>query len=254
MQPLYSTMTFIIKRFFVLTIPIADSIISILAFLIAYGISVVITRALAAWVISFLGDSTAKELGFTSLNPLVHLDFLGFLFFYLIGLGWKKNLPIDTEYLGPRFRTLRILAAFLIESIIHMVIATIGIALLAALFGIHIFYVALPMVARYEHLSHRVLMATYPTLPSLALVIALILILIVYVNTMFAALSLLLNAVRYGLSLVMARYPDLEQLGSLLLIVSALLFLIFFAEPLRIFIIQIIYMAGILLGAGSASA
>ena len=45
-----------------------------------------------------LGDPTAKNLGRLSLNPLKHLDPIGFLCMLLFGFGWAKPVPINTRY------------------------------------------------------------------------------------------------------------------------------------------------------------
>ncbi|HJO00035.1 MAG TPA: site-2 protease family protein [Nitrospinaceae bacterium] len=42
-----------------------------------------------------LGDNTAKNLGRLSFNPLKHLDPIGTLFFYFMGFGWAKPVPVD---------------------------------------------------------------------------------------------------------------------------------------------------------------
>ena len=42
-----------------------------------------------------LGDDTAQRLGRLSFNPLRHLDILGMLFFYFVGFGWAKPVPVD---------------------------------------------------------------------------------------------------------------------------------------------------------------
>ena len=47
-----------------------------------------------------LGDPTAKLLGRLSLNPLVHLDWLGTLIFLIPPhIGWAKPVPVDVRYL-----------------------------------------------------------------------------------------------------------------------------------------------------------
>jgi Zn-dependent protease len=42
-----------------------------------------------------LGDNTAQKLGRLSFNPLKHLDIMGVLFFYFVGFGWAKPVPVD---------------------------------------------------------------------------------------------------------------------------------------------------------------
>ena len=56
------------------------------------------SHALMAYV---LGDSTAKDKGRLSLNPLVHLHPLGTLSILLLGLGWGQPVPVDATKLRP---------------------------------------------------------------------------------------------------------------------------------------------------------
>lgn len=46
---------------------------------------------------SWMGDYTARDMGRTTLNPLVHLDPLGSLLLLFAGLGWAKPVPVDTR-------------------------------------------------------------------------------------------------------------------------------------------------------------
>ena len=48
-------------------------------------------------VASWMGDHTARDLGRTTLNPLVHLDPVGSTMLVLTGLGWAKPVPVDTR-------------------------------------------------------------------------------------------------------------------------------------------------------------
>lgn len=43
----------------------------------------------------FLGDSTAKDLGRLTVNPLKHLDPFGTFFLFLFGIGWGKPVPFN---------------------------------------------------------------------------------------------------------------------------------------------------------------
>lgn len=51
-----------------------------------------------------LGDNTAKEMGRLSLNPLKHLDPLGFLSMLIFRFGWAKPVPINSRYFKNRKR------------------------------------------------------------------------------------------------------------------------------------------------------
>ncbi|NLI53861.1 MAG: site-2 protease family protein [Clostridiales bacterium] len=42
-----------------------------------------------------LGDSTARNLGRMTLNPIAHIDPIGFLMLLLIGFGWARPVPVN---------------------------------------------------------------------------------------------------------------------------------------------------------------
>lgn len=42
-----------------------------------------------------LGDPTAKRAGRLSLNPLKHIDLMGFLMMLVLRVGWAKPVPVD---------------------------------------------------------------------------------------------------------------------------------------------------------------
>lgn len=45
-----------------------------------------------------LGDPTARNLGRLTLNPLKHLDPIGFFCMLIFGFGWARPVPINTRY------------------------------------------------------------------------------------------------------------------------------------------------------------
>lgn len=72
------------------------------AYLYQRGISIVAAilcitfHELSHGLVSYkLGDSTAKSMGRLTLNPLKHIDIIGFLAFVFIGFGWAKPVQID---------------------------------------------------------------------------------------------------------------------------------------------------------------
>jgi len=78
-----------------------------LVFLVMLVISVVVHEVAHGAVASLLGDPTARRLGRLTLNPLVHLDWVGSLLVPVILIvmhspvwfAWAKPVPISTEYL-----------------------------------------------------------------------------------------------------------------------------------------------------------
>jgi Zn-dependent protease len=54
-------------------------------------------------VANWMGDPTAKNLGRLTLNPLKHLNPLGFLSMLIVGFGWANPVPINTRnFKNPR--------------------------------------------------------------------------------------------------------------------------------------------------------
>ena len=41
------------------------------------------------------GDNTARSMGRLTLNPLKHLDIIGTLMIFIIGIGWAKPVPVN---------------------------------------------------------------------------------------------------------------------------------------------------------------
>jgi Zn-dependent protease len=71
----------------------------ILAFAIALIPAFAIHEFAHAFMAYRLGDSTAKDLGRLTLNPLKHLDVLGTLMVFVVGFGWAKPVPVNPYYL-----------------------------------------------------------------------------------------------------------------------------------------------------------
>jgi Zn-dependent protease len=74
-------------------------------------------EAAHAWTADQLGDPTARMLGRLSLNPAVHVDFIGTIVFPLIALltgvpliGWAKPVPVDMRNLRSPRRDFAIVA------------------------------------------------------------------------------------------------------------------------------------------------
>ena len=51
-----------------------------------------LSHGLAAYI---MGDRTAKDYGRLSLNPLKHVDWLGFFMLLVAGIGWAKPVPVN---------------------------------------------------------------------------------------------------------------------------------------------------------------
>lgn len=117
------------------------------------------------WVADRLGDPTARMLGRLTLNPLKHLDPLGVLCFFIMKIGWAKPVPVNAANLrrprqdmlwvalaGPLVNltlavassvvlkillmTIHFIPAFFAQPLIEMVLASVWINILLAVFNI----------------------------------------------------------------------------------------------------------------------
>ena len=57
-----------------------------------------------AWTACKLGDTTAKDEGRLTLNPIRHIDPVGFIFLLVAGFGWAKPVHFDRERLSHKRR------------------------------------------------------------------------------------------------------------------------------------------------------
>jgi Zn-dependent protease len=57
-----------------------------------------------AWIAYLCGDSTAKDEGRITLNPIKHIDPLGFILIVIAGFGWAKPVHFTPENLRNKHR------------------------------------------------------------------------------------------------------------------------------------------------------
>lgn len=57
------------------------------------------------------GDNTAKDMGRLTLNPISHIDPIGMLMLFVVGMGWAKPVPINPHAFRHPKRDLALSAA-----------------------------------------------------------------------------------------------------------------------------------------------
>jgi Zn-dependent protease len=103
---------------------------------ISFGVlllSLTIHEAAHAWTADKLGDPTARQLGRVSLNPLVHIDWIGTVLLPIIAIvsnlpliGWAKPVPVMLRNLRhPRRDFMIVAAAGPISNILQAVVYAI---------------------------------------------------------------------------------------------------------------------------------
>ena len=89
-----------------------------------------------------MGDPTARNLGRMTLNPLAHIDPMGFLMMVIVGFGWAKPVPVNPN----NYRNYRVgeLVVSLAGVTMNLILAIIG-------------TVALVLVSKYNSIGFRVI-------------------------------------------------------------------------------------------------
>jgi Zn-dependent protease len=99
----------------------------VLIFLPGIIIGLTVHEFCHALVADMCGDSTSKDQGRVSLNPLKHIDPLGFIMLIFAGFGWAKPVQFNEQNLrNPKADIIKIaLAGPLSNAVIAMVLSVI---------------------------------------------------------------------------------------------------------------------------------
>jgi len=105
-------------------------IVSLLLSLPIVLLSLSVHETAHGYIAHKLGDPTAYNYGRLSLNPIKHIDPIGFLCMILFGFGWAKPVPINTRYFENPRRDMAITGAAgplsnLCLALIHLVVLRI---------------------------------------------------------------------------------------------------------------------------------
>jgi len=221
-----------------------ELLITMLTFLLAYLVSVTISGAFRAWVAEKMGDETGALLGFTSLNPLIHIDFMGLLFLFMFFFGWGRHVPINHFTIEDPYRRLKIAAAYFSDTVIHFLSALIGIIALIVAVGPQMLLVAQHMIRYRQAMSHYFLVTQFQSLSSLALTLSFIVIAFIYLNVILGVLTLIMNACSVGMIVIMDKSNSYQEVNQYLIVLIPMLLIFFFSEPLRMIAIKVIAEAG----------
>jgi hypothetical protein len=175
---------------------VAMSILS----LAAYAFSSTVTQAGQAWIARFMGDDTAAEAGWLSLNPWVHVNTLSTVLVIFFGFGAIRNIPID--YQKFENHEIKLFIVCMGQVLVSIIITIVALLLLILSFGhglefiISDFqnYVPIGMIAQF-----------YPEKSTLSIVWALLLIALILYNLFIITFGFIVNLIDYYLIL---RYKD----------------------------------------------
>ena len=100
-----------------------------------------------------LGDPTARNLGRLTLNPMKHLDPVGFLCMLLAGFGWANPVPINTRNFRKPRRDMALSSAA--GPLSNLLLATVFCALLK------VYFLVAPHISIANELSLNILYFSY---------------------------------------------------------------------------------------------
>ena len=75
---------------------------------LSYMILVTLVGYFRALIAKWMGDNTAEQQGFLSLNPAVHVDLFGLILLILLRIGWGRQIPINPTNIHGRLRWLKL--------------------------------------------------------------------------------------------------------------------------------------------------
>ncbi len=222
----------------------AELLISLITFFLAYLVAVTIAGAFRAWVAKKVGDDTGEAFGLLTLNPLVHIDFIGLIFLFLFLFGWGRNVPINPLNITPPWRRLKLITAYLSDTFAYFVSALIGIVVLITVAGPHMMLVARYMLIGIQNMSHIYLVQSSPELSSLTIMFAFIIIAFIYLNVILCVLSLILNGFSVLMFIMMERSSRYDTYSHYLILLIPIIVILLFSEPLRLLAINAISYVG----------
>ena len=101
----------------------ANAIISFLMMIPCVLLTLSVHECAHGWMSYRLGDPTARNLGRLTLNPIKHIDPIGFLCMVLFHFGWAKPVPVNARYYKkPRRDMALVAAAGPVSNLIMMVV------------------------------------------------------------------------------------------------------------------------------------
>jgi len=169
-----------------------ESLIGLVTLVLAYFIVVTISGVFRAWVAKLMGDDTPEKMGFLSFNPFIHTDPIGFFFLLIFRFGWGRYIPINPFNIVGRFRVIRLFLAYISDTFIHLVMATISLVTLIIYFGLNVLRFSIPMLLSGVS-AHAGLAAAYPEYSSFAISMAMIIMAMIYLNVILAVLNFFIS-------------------------------------------------------------
>jgi len=203
----------------------AEFLATSILLLASYAISSTLTQVGQAWITRLMGDDTAAEAGWLSLNPLEHMNMLSAVFVVFFGFGPVSNMPLN--YHNFEHHEGKLFIACMGQVISSILLAIVAFLLLIISFGHGLEFiigdfqnrVPLNLVTQY-----------YPEKSTLSIIWAMLLIALIVYNLFIIMFGFIVNVIdyfiitRYKDGMIMFTNPSINIFSWLLTIVGVLFF------------------------------
>lgn len=114
---------------------VAINVTYFISVILSYMILVSMVGYARALIAKWMGDDTAEQQGFLTLNPAVHADIFGFLLLIFLGIGWGRQITVNPTNIQGRCRWLKITIAMLSGVIAYLLFAVLGLVIVVYIMG-----------------------------------------------------------------------------------------------------------------------
>lgn len=232
-----------------LTVEQVTFLSSMLATFMANAMAVILVGYIRARIAAYFGDDTAEQLGFASLNPLVHIDVIFLISFIIFGIGIGQYPMIDRDYMYRPYATLKYYLASFANTIAYLLMAIFSLVALLVIFGPSI--LALFSTVASADVS---VMNHYHNISSFSLSLALVGAAMVYIASRLVIFSLVINLFHMVALPFITSFVGESRYKDLLIFGSSIVFLLLSFDVLRWLTAWIIlgtgYTIALLLGMG----
>lgn len=176
---------------------ILPTIFLLIILTLSYYSSLAINGSIQAIAADKFGDSTAKDLGYAVPNPLMYFEPINFLLFVSLGFYFCPVLPINPFNIKNPLRLFKIFVIYFLEIISCVLLSSLALLASVAYFGINKTNSLMDFFTAYRINGLFGKHLTSFDFSSFSNVLGLILIAIMYINSVMAVTILVFNSFKY---------------------------------------------------------
>lgn len=229
--------------------------LSIIALFLAYAFIACLMGYYRAWIANKMGDSSAVEAGFLTVNPRKQISIQGLFSLLFFRFGWGATQPhkptaiteqsfndqVNQVQLGAnRTMWIKLLVAYLSSPFLHITMAVIEMVILLCIFGAHVVSLA-DTAMLHGNLSHQSLSNMYPTYSGWMIFLALILISAIYIHVFSAVFNFVFRGSKIFMIYLAQRSPRFALYHNFAkFFLGTVVILLFLTPQIRYFLVNFV--------------